>query len=59
MYKVVITLLVVVVFWVVAFCIAFLNPKLDKMIIDNKKRYIMWYTGKEDNAVVRKYIILW
>ena len=37
----------------------FLNPKLDKVIIDNKKKLIVWYNGYSNNVAVRKYFILW
>ena len=57
--EVLITIIIcIVLIWIICFVFAFFNPKLDTLIVDNKKRYILWYTGTEDGTVIRKYLIL-
>jgi hypothetical protein len=53
----VILLLIILVILLASFY-GFFNPKFDTLIVENKKRIILWYNGYKDGVAERLYIIL-
>lgn len=54
-----VVLIIFIVVILLSAAIGFLNPKFDKIIINNTKKIILWYNGYNDGVAQRKYIVLW
>jgi hypothetical protein len=54
-----VVLIIFIVVILLSAAIGFLNPKFDKIVINNTKKIILWYNGYNDGVAQRKYIVLW
>jgi hypothetical protein len=54
-----VVLIIFIVVILLSAAIGFLNPKFDKIVINNTKKTILWYNGYNDGVARRKYVVLW
>lgn len=52
-------LFVIIIVILCIYIIMYFDIRIEKMVINNKLKYTLWYNGYEDGVSVRKYVILW